>query len=146
MSDRIFGGVALVVTLLYGWLAFTVIKAPFQYDILGPETWPRLLSIVASLCCLLLLWKPDTGSLDVKGRTWFRILVVLVMLSAYAVLYEDLGFVISTTIFCAAFASLLGASSLQAILFGVATGLPGYLLCAKLLELNLPAGPLVGIL
>ena len=39
MADRIFAGLLLLVTLAYGFIAFTIIKAPFQYDPLGPESW-----------------------------------------------------------------------------------------------------------
>lgn len=64
------------------------------------------------------------------------------MLLAYAELFEPLGFVIATTLFEPFLARLLRASWLRSAAFGVATGVVGYLLCAGLLNLNLPAGPL----
>jgi putative tricarboxylic transport membrane protein len=146
MADRIFSAIALLVVLGYGIIAFTAISAPFQYDPLGPETWPRILSIVTACCLGMLLWKPDVFQLDIAQKTLFRVVVVTALLFAYASLYEDLGFIIATTLFCGVFAILLGADRLKAVVFGVAAGVLGYGVCAKLLELNLPGGLLGNIL
>jgi putative tricarboxylic transport membrane protein len=143
MADRIFCGVLLLVTLAYGVIAFTAISAPFQYDPLGPESWPRILSLVAVGCILLILWRPDTEQLGVARRTWFRLGAAVVLLLAYAELYEPLGFVLSTLLFGTVMAAMLGASLLRAALFGLAAGVGGYLLCAVLLDLNLPEGEIV---
>ena len=143
MADRIFCGLLLLVTLAYGAIAFTAISAPFQYDPLGPESWPRILSLVAAACILVILWRPDTDGLGVARRTWFRLAAAVVLLLAYAELYEPLGFVLSTLLFGTAMAAMLGAGILRSALFGVAAGVGGYLLCAVLLDLNLPQGELI---
>ncbi|WOI57963.1 tripartite tricarboxylate transporter TctB family protein [Palleronia sp. LCG004] len=140
MADRIFAGVLLVVSLAYAVIAFTAISAPFQYDPLGPESWPRLLAIVAIVCLLIILWKPDTDSLGVTGRTWFRLAATIILLVAYAELYEPLGFIVSTILFGTTMAAMLGAGILRSAAFGLAAGIAGYLLCVMLLDLNLPAG------
>ncbi|MCF8482027.1 MAG: tripartite tricarboxylate transporter TctB family protein [Rhodospirillum sp.] len=142
MADRIFSGLLLLVSIGYGVMAFTVIKAPFQYDPLGPESWPRILSVVSALCCLGLLARPDTERLDLTGKTSTRLVVLLVLLAAYAALFEPLGFVIATLLFCAVLARILGATMGHAMIFGVATGILGFGVGAMILELNLPAGPL----
>ncbi|APE44614.1 hypothetical protein BOO69_15230 [Sulfitobacter alexandrii] len=138
MADRIFAGILLLVTLAYSYIAFAIIKAPFQYDPLGPESWPRILSVVALLCIVGILWKPDTDSLNVAGRTWFRLGAMVALLFAYAELYEPLGFIVSTTLFGAVVARMLGATWVRSALFGVAAGVLGWLLCVELLDLNLP--------
>lgn len=140
MADRIFAGVLFLLTLAYGVIAFTSIKAPFQYDPLGPESWPRLLSIVALACIVYILWRPDVDSLHVTRPTWIRLALMVGLLMVYAELYEPLGFVLSTILFAAITARMLGAGILHSIIFGIATGVGGYLLCAVLLELNLPVG------
>lgn len=142
MSDRIFAGVLLVVTLIYGYLALFVISAPFQYDPLGPESWPRLLAAIMVLCLVAILWRPDVDHFDLDRSSLFRLALTLVMLIAYAELYEPLGFVLSTWLFAALFTRMLGGSWVQALTFGAGMGIGGYLLCAGLLDLNLPAGPL----
>ena len=138
MADRIFAGIRLLVTLTYGYSAFTIIEAPFQYDPLGPESWPQILSVVALLCILGILWKPDTERLHVAGRTWFRLGAMVVLLFAYAELYEPLGFIISTILFGGIVARMLGASWIRAGLFGVCAGVLGWVLCVEILDLNLP--------
>lgn len=140
MADRIFGVIALAITIGYGFIAFTIIKAPFQYDPLGPETWPQILSVFAALCCLYIIFVPDRVRLKILGTTLFRIAIVVAMLSAYAYLFEPLGFIVSTALFCLVMSKLLGATNLQAVLFGLASGILGYALCAGLLDLNLPFG------
>ena len=141
MADRIFGGLALAITLIYGIIAFTLIKAPFQYDPLGPETWPRILSIVAGLCCVYIIVRPDHIKIRSLGNhALVRIGLIIALLVGYAYLFEPLGFILSTVLFCGVLSRLLGASSLQGGLFGVASGVLGYGLCVGLLDLNLPLG------
>ncbi|MEM8852931.1 MAG: tripartite tricarboxylate transporter TctB family protein [Pseudomonadota bacterium] len=142
MVDRIFAGFLLAVTLAYGAIAFAVIKAPFQYDPLGPESWPRILAIIATACLIILLWKPDVERFDTDRGSWLKIGAVIVILFGYAALYEPLGFIISTFLFSTLMARMLGSPWLRSGAFGVAAGVVGYLVCAGLLDLNLPAGPL----
>ncbi|SFH74166.1 tripartite tricarboxylate transporter TctB family protein [Albimonas pacifica] len=143
MVDRLFAGVLLVATLAYAVIAFTAIKAPFQYDPLGPESWPRILSLVAIACLLWIFWRPDASAMGVARRTWFRLGATVAMLIAYSELYEPLGFVLSTLLFGTALCAMLGGGIVRALAFGTAAGVAGYLLCAVLLDLNLPAGELI---
>lgn len=143
MVDRIFAVVLLTVTLGYAVIAFTVIKAPFQYDPLGPESWPQILSIVAVICLSIILWKPDTERLDVSRNVWFRLGAVIALLLAYGRLYEPFGFIISTILFGTVLALMLGAVRWRALAFGVAAGVVGWLLCVTLMDLNLPEGAVV---
>lgn len=146
MADRIFGCIALAIALGYGFIAFTIIEAPFQYDPLGPETWPQILSVFACLCCLYIIILPDGTRIKVLGTTLLRIATLLILLSAYAYLYEEVGFILSTTLFCLVLSRILGATLLQAVVFSVASGSIGYLLCAVILDLNLPEGVILKLL
>jgi putative tricarboxylic transport membrane protein len=146
MADRIFGCIALAIAVAYGFIAFTVIKAPFQYDPLGPEAWPRILSVLACLCCLYIIARPESVGFKVRMHTLLRIAVVIVLLGGYARLFEPLGFILSTALFCGILSAMLGASGLRAGLFGVASGVIGYLLCSGLLDLNLPGGWLSSVM
>lgn len=146
MANRIFAAVLLVVTLGYAVIAFTAIKAPFQYDPLGPESWPRILSVVAILCLLVILWKPDTDPFDVTRLVWFRLTACVALLFGYAELYEPLGFILATILFGTILSAMLGARKLRALGFGVAAGVVGWLLCVTLMDLNLPEGELISSL
>jgi len=143
MVDRIFAGVLLIVMLAYAVIAFTAIKAPFQYDPLGPESWPQILSLVAIGCLLVILWKPDDTELGVSTKTWFRLGATIIILAAYAELYEPLGFILSTILFGTALCAMLGGGIVRSLAFGLVAGVAGYLLCATLLDLNLPEGDLI---
>lgn len=143
MVDRIFAGVLLIVTLAYAVIAFTAIKAPFQYDPLGPESWPQILSLVAIACLLVILRKPDTIAMGVARQTGFRLVATIALLVAYSELYEPLGFILATILFGAALCAMLGAGLRRAVVFGIAAGIGGYLLCVSLLDLNLPEGALI---
>lgn len=140
MADRVFAGVTLIIALAYTIVAFTVIKAPFQYDPLGPETWPRILGVLATLCCLYLLVRPDIARFSADAPTLLRLGAVAVLLLAYGRLYEPAGFLVSSWAFATVLACMLGARLPRAILFGAVTGTVGYFVCTRLLELNLPAG------
>lgn len=141
MLDRIFAAVLLATALAYGFIAFTIIEAPFQYDPLGPESWPRMLAVAAVLCLGVLLWRPEVGGFDMVRATWLKLAAALVLLFGYAELYEPFGFVIATFLFSALAARLLGCGWGRAGMFAVAAGIAGYLVCAGLLDLNLPPGP-----
>jgi putative tricarboxylic transport membrane protein len=142
MPDRIFAAFLFIITLIYGGIALFLLKAPFQYDPLGPESWPRILAAVMLICLVFLFRRPDTGDFEVGRATWIKLAAILALLIAYALLFEPLGFIIATALFGMTASRLLGAPWTQAALFGVGMGIGGYLLCAGLLNLNLPAGPL----
>ena len=146
MADRIFAGVLLLVAIGYTIIAFTLIHAPFQYDPLGPESWPRILGIVAIGCLVPLIGRPDVARLGLPAGTWARLAALVVMLFGYAFLFQPLGFVIATFLFCTALSVMLGATVVSALVFGAATGVLGYLLCTTVLDLNLPAGVLSNLL
>lgn len=140
MAERIFAAILLAVTLGYLWIAFSVIRAPIQYDPLGPESWPRLIGLAAVPCWLYILARPDTPSMGTSIRTLARLGLLIGLLFGYAWLYVPLGFILSTFLFCVALSLMLGARPRAALAFGAATGVVGYYVCTGLLELNLPAG------
>ena len=140
MANRSLGGIALAITLAYAFFAFMVIRAPFQYDPLGPESWPKILAVVAGLCSLYILVRPDRRSFQLSDGTLGRVAIVVVLLVLYAFLYEPLGFILATALFCGVLARMLGASAIRAAVFGICFGAVGYFLCVKLLALNLPGG------
>jgi putative tricarboxylic transport membrane protein len=146
MADRILGCIVLAIALTYAFIAFMVIKAPFQYDPLGPETWPQILSVVAAICCLFIIIWPDGRGFKLPQNTLVRISLVVILLVLYAWLYEPLGFIISTALFCGILTMMLGATLIRAAVFGICFGVIGHFLCVKLLALNLPDGVLSKLL
>ena len=142
MSERLFLGAILLLSAVYLVIAWTSISAPIQYDPLGPETWPILLSIVMLAACGLRLARPVGARLQVTRATLTRLAAMLVLLILYATLFEALGFVLTTWAFVAASVLLLGGKPVRALIAGLVTGVAGYLLFTRLLDLNLPGGVL----
>ncbi len=140
MTDRIFAAIALLVVLAYGAIAFTVIRAPFQYDPLGPESWPRILSVVAALCLLAILVRPDRLEGFGGRRQLLQVGLMVLALVLYAASFQRLGFIVSTALFSGVVAWWTGARPLFAAAYGVLFGVLGYLLFVRVLALNLPAG------
>lgn len=140
MADRLFASLMLACAIAYTVIAFTVIKAPFQYDPLGPESWPRILGVLSIICAIYIFMRPDVAAMKVTKRTWIRLASLVVMLLAYSWAFQPAGFVIATFVFCAALSLMLGARWPASLTFGATTGVLGYVVATVLLDLNLPAG------
>ena len=139
MADRLFALAALLLAAAYGAVAFTL-EAPFQYDPLGPSSWPKILAAVLALSAVGLLFRPDPSPSWGGRNTLGRVGLMIVALFAYAALFQPLGFVVSTALFCTGTALCFRARVLPAVLFGLGLGLIGYEVGIRFLALNLPPG------
>ena len=128
--------------LAYTWIAYTAISAPIQYDPLGPESWPLILGLLLVAALVWRLVRPMIVPVQVPRQTLGKLAVTLVLLVAYARLFQPAGFVLSTWAFCTALIVLLGGRILPAAGFGAVAGAAVYVLCVVFLDLNLPAGVL----
>ncbi|MCE3000948.1 MAG: tripartite tricarboxylate transporter TctB family protein [Betaproteobacteria bacterium] len=144
-AGRIGALLFLGVVLVYGW-GGTQLTAALQGDVIGPAFFPRLLTALGILLSILLLLqggsdgkkdKADDGGSDITA------LVPAAMLLAYALVFEDLGFLIATPLFLVITFRYFGHPSWTGILgysaavTGVVFGLFHYLL-----DIRLPLGPL----
>jgi putative tricarboxylic transport membrane protein len=143
MSDRIFAVLLLLGAVSYAIVAYSL-EVPFQYEPLGPKPWPILIAVIVSICAVIVLVRPDPEPHWPVGGTLVRHGVLLIGLALYAVLFEPLGFMLTTTVVCAVFALMLRAPMLWAGAFGLLMGVAGYYLWTELLQLNLPAGKIFG--
>ncbi|MBB3712362.1 MAG: tripartite tricarboxylate transporter TctB family protein [Limimaricola soesokkakensis] len=141
MSDRIFGGIGLMLSLLYIWRA-TLIPDSFMSDAVGPRAFPYGIAAVMALASIWFLIKPDPEPewprLGRLAEIGFAALVMI----AYAQLLPELGFVISTAFAAAYLTWRLGSSPLQSVLIGVGTSLGIYAIFHLVLGLSLARGPL----
>lgn len=146
MAERIFLVAALLIGGAYLAFAWTSIRAPIQYDPLGPESWPIILGGLIVAAAGLRLLRPAGARPELERRAAGRLAVVVAGLVLYAFAFERAGFVLATWGFCALVTGLLGARPLSAAAFGLCVGLLGYLLFTHALDLRLPAGLLEGVL
>ena len=96
-SDRIFGLVVLMAALAFIASA-TQIQTSFMSDPVGPKAFPMIVGAIAGLCGLVMMIRPDPDPEWPKGRTFFALLIAVVVLIAYAYALKPLGFLIPTAI------------------------------------------------
>ncbi|SHF05474.1 putative tricarboxylic transport membrane protein [Modicisalibacter ilicicola DSM 19980] len=142
LNDRLFGVLMLVLAVAYGW-GTTQFPEPFGgAEAVGPETFPKLLAVVLALTSLYLIVKPDPDNAWPPGRTWLELVIAVVVLVAYTLLLQPLGFVIATTLAVGTLCWRMGAAPLRAYLTGLVSGVVVFLLFTYALDLPLPWGVL----
>lgn len=140
ISDRIFGLVVLMVALAFIASA-TQIQTSFMSDPVGPSAFPILVGVVAGICGLVLMIRPDPDPEWAKGRTLLALLVAVVVLIAYAYSLKPFGFLIPTAITAAILSYQISPRIVPASLAGL--GLSGglFVLFKFALDLGLVAFP-----
>lgn len=146
MSDRVFGALALIFAIAYGLYARTF-KSGLQVamDPLGASMFPYLLAVVLGITAIYLIVRPDPSPHWPDGRHLLEMAAVIVVLCLYAVMLEDLGFILATFAAVAFLGWRLGARPVQALVNGVAVAVVLFGLFDQVLGLPLPSG-LLGFL
>ena len=139
MSDRLFAVALLLVVAGYAYLAWGI-EVPFQYEPLGPKPWPLVLAAVAAICAVIILVRPAAEPKWPRGRGLLRAALLLGALILYAVLFESLGYMLTTFALCLGLSLMLGAKLWRALAFAAVVAVPGYFLFTDALQLNLPWG------
>lgn len=139
VADRLLG------IVLIGLAAFVAVQAinlevPFSYEPVGPRAFPLGLSILLAGLALSLVVKPGADGHWPHRALALRLLVVLGLLLAYALLFTRLGFVPASLLVVAALARLFGAGWGKALLAGVGLSAGSYGLFTAGLGIGLPTG------
>ena len=140
MSDRIFGLVALFVALAYIASA-TQIQSSFLADPVGPKAFPILIGIVAAICSLVMILRPDPDPDWPVGATWISLLIAVVVLVGYAYALKPMGFLIPTAIAASVLSYQISPRPLPAALSGVGLSVGLFILFKYALDLGLVAFP-----
>ncbi|WP_428943630.1 tripartite tricarboxylate transporter TctB family protein [Pantoea sp. FN060301] len=139
MSDRIFAAVWLalcVAGLIIGW----DIHSDYSYEPVGPRPFPMIILGLMAFCALcLLLRKPDSIHWPSRNTLW-RLLALIVILFAYGMLFESLGFPVATILLTFGVGMLFGARWWAAAISGVIMGVALFYAFDRLLEVTLPLG------
>ncbi|WP_280571131.1 tripartite tricarboxylate transporter TctB family protein [Chromohalobacter sp. 296-RDG] len=138
-NDRIFGLLMLVLAVAYGWGATQFSESS---EAIGPGAFPILLTVVLVLSSLYLIVKPDPGSKWPPARTTLELLIAVVVLIAYVLLLQPLGFIITTTLAVGTLCCRMGAAPVRAYVVGLIAGIVVYFLFTIGLDLSLPLGVL----
>lgn len=141
MSDRVFGGLGLLLAAFFIWQA-QLIELSFISDPVGPRTFPTIIGIVLGLSSLVVLLRPDAAAQWPSARRLFEIAISVAVMIAYAMLLPELGFVIATALAATFLTWRLGTAPAWSFVVGAATSLGIYVVFHLILGLSLARGPL----
>ena len=141
MSDRVFGGLGLLLSIFYLWQA-TVIEESFFSDVVGPKVFPYIIGVLLGLSSLYILARPGIAPDWPDAARLFEIAMAVAVMVAYALLLPRLGFLISTALASAYLGWRLGTPPLYAVISGVLTSIGIYVIFKLVLGLSLASGVL----
>lgn len=122
ISDRIFGLVALMVALAYIASA-TQIQTSFLSDPVGPKAFPIGVGVVAAICALVMMFRPDPEPDWPATRSWIAMGIAVIVLAIYAVMLKPLGFILPTAIAAALLSYQISPRTGPAVLTGIGLSL-----------------------
>ena len=144
MLERIFSICVLLLAGGYLLLASQYVSE-FSYEPLGANGFPYIIGIAIALSMVYLIIKssnlPKVFTADEVKRSAILVGATIV----YGLIFEPLGFILSTGIVGTAISLYLGQNMRSAVLFNWVGGTAIYVLLVHVLDLNLPAMPFTGI-
>lgn len=143
MSDRIFGVILVALAAVVAVLA-QQIEVPLSYEPVGPKAWPIVLAVLLAATGVLLTLRATDGPQPVfpRGVLLNRVIAMIAIIGAYAVMFEPLGFALSTWLVTIALGRLFGGSWAKVTIAGALLGIGLYYGFDRVLDVTLPQGPL----
>lgn len=139
MSERIFGGVLLLVSIAGIWIGWDM-QPPFSYEPVGPRAFPLLVLFLLGLCAVSLMLSRHGEATWAPAPVMRRIGVLFVIVLGYALLFDKLGFVIATALMTIPVARFFGGTWKQCAAGGAGLGVGMYFFFDRLLDVALPTG------
>lgn len=140
MSDRILGGLGLLLAAFFIWQA-TLIKESFISDPVGPKTFPIIIGILVGLSSLAILLKPDEEPEWPEFGRLFEVGLTVAVMIAYAYALPAAGFVVSTAVAASYLSWRLGTPPVKAAIAGTVIAIGIYVVFHLILGLSLARGP-----
>ena len=141
MSDRVFGGIGLILAIFFAWQA-SIIEESFLTDAVGPKAFPYVIAVIMGLSSIYFLLKPDPAPHWPAFGRLAEIALAAVVMFAYAELLPIAGFVIATAVAATYLTWRLGSKPLESVVIGIATSVGIYVIFRLVLGLSLAKGPL----
>lgn len=143
--ERLFSGVLLLAVLGLLYLAWGY-TAPIAYDPLGPRPYPLLVLGLLAVCCLFLLLRPRSEHINLGYTPAIlkKVGLCLAFLMAYAVLFEVIGFPLTTALMAFGVGKLFGGRTVPCIISGAVMGASLYFLFDSFLDVPLPLWGILG--
>lgn len=140
MSDRIFGGLGVLLAVFFVWQA-TLIEVSFMSDPVGPQIFPIIIGVLLAISGAAIVLKPDADPVWPGGMRLFEIAMATAVMIAYAMTLKTLGFVIATALASTYLTWRLGTKPIWSLVSGTATALGIYAVFHLILGLSLARGP-----
>lgn len=121
-ADRIFGLVSLITAVAYIAAASQIQTNLFSGEFL-PKLFPYMVGVVAAICSLTILFKPDPDPDWPVSKTWINMGLAVVVLAIYAVMLTPLGFILPTAIAAGILSYQISPRTIPAVLSGLGLSL-----------------------
>lgn len=141
MYVRLFSAIWLLLCISLAFVAWGF-QAPFAYDPVGPRAYPLLLLALMGAGSLWLVIKPGLMEQQLHIPTLKRSAMCVLVLLAYALTFEPLGFVLSTTVAVFLLGLLFTGRPVPCLISAVLMGILLFVLFDYLLDVPLPLGVL----
>lgn len=139
MSDRVFAVLWLAFCAFIAWVGWKI-EAPFSYEPIGPRAFPLLLTAGMAASAAWLLIRPDAAPDWPNRALLVKLAVLLGSFLAYAVVFEWLGFPLSTAIVTIVIGRLFGGGWLAVAIGGAGMGGGLWFFFDRILDVTLPLG------
>ncbi|MFV3387355.1 tripartite tricarboxylate transporter TctB family protein [Pseudomonas sp. NY15364] len=139
MYVRLFAAIWLLLCAVLAVIAWGF-QAPFAYDPVGPRAYPLLLLALMGAGAAWLVFKPGADTEKLTRQALQRAGLCILTLLAYALLFEPLGFVLSTALATFVLGLLFTGRVLPCLISGVLMGVLLYALFDYALDVPLPLG------
>jgi putative tricarboxylic transport membrane protein len=143
VTDRITGGLLLIVTLGYAYQAYHL-KVGFMSDPIGPKAFPLIIAGLLALFSLYLFVKPDEEPDWPIWKVWRNKSLVLISFIFYAYALVSLGFLLATTLEIAFLALMFQGKLWKGLVTGIISSLFLYSMFVYILGIPLPLGKIFG--
>ncbi|WP_018992865.1 tripartite tricarboxylate transporter TctB family protein [Aromatoleum toluclasticum] len=139
MSERIFGGVLLLMSLAGIWIGWDL-RPPVSYEPVGPRAFPLLVLALLGVCAVMLMREKTSDTVWAPPPVLRRIGALFLIVLAYALLFDKLGFIVATALMTIPVARFFGGSWKQSVAGGLGLGVGMFIFFDRLLDVALPTG------
>lgn len=139
MSERILGGVLLLVSIAGIFIGWNYVP-PVSYEPVGPRAFPLLVLFLLGICAIALMLEKRSETVWAPPPVLKRIGLLFLIVLAYALLFDKLGFIVATALMTMPVARFFGATWKQCVLGGIGLGVGMFFFFDRLLDVALPTG------